>query len=124
MNKIVKLFLIVRKAFAFLVFNFVYHNTFLFVFQIRWNHVINPSYFQTVFSIILRCIHSVIFMDFTLNLTNLRNILVSQISIDRIGQSANQQILPEKIHHSIMGGFVKAFFIHEFPAYCIYCQLI
>ena len=48
-------------------------------------------------------------MNLLLNLTDELNVAIFQIGIDRIRQTADQQILPEVVHHLIVGRLVQGF---------------
>ena len=46
-------------------------------------------------------------MDFALDLTNGLDVVIFQIGVDGIGQTTNQQIFAEIIHHFVVGWLVK-----------------
>ena len=93
--QILEFILIVAETLTAFILNIFCNNPFLFVFHIWRNEVINSADFKFVFIIVFWSVCSIIFVNFALYLSDGLNISLGNIAVNRIGQSADKQILSE-----------------------------
>ena len=101
--------MIICEGLPLLIFYALCYDTFFLILHVGGNQVIDTADLQLALLVILGCVGGIVIMDLLLDLTDELNVVIFQIGIDRIRQTADQQILSEVVHHLIVGRLVQGF---------------
>ena len=126
-DEVFKLVAVIAEGFALFIFNVLGNHTFLFVFHVGGDKVVNPADVQFSLFIVFGGIGGVIVVNFPLDFPDRLDVLFRDKGVHRIRQTAHKQILSEQIHHFMVQRLVQGLQPFEFlphggnggPAYAV-----
>ena len=99
--------MIICEGLPLLIFYALCYDTLFLILHVGGNQVIDTADLQLPLLVILGCVGGIVIVNLLLDLTDELNVVVFQIGIDCIRQTADQQILPKVVHHFVVGRLIQ-----------------
>ena len=101
--------MIICEGLPLLIFYALCYDTLFLILHVGGDQVIDAADLQLPLLVILGCVGGIVIVNLLLDLTDELNVVVFQIGIDRIRQTADQQVFPKVVHHLVVGRLIQRF---------------